>query len=129
MNNKTFGWLLTIILALTAASCTLFDNTRSPQGYVRHCVRLLDRDGLYADQPEWQAKKKEVLSTARSLSAWDEIHSLVQEAASVAGGQHSFLMPPVKDTASFSEFVPDVTHLLSFLISVAIIGLWKSILI
>lgn len=111
MNNKTFGWLLTIILALTAASCTLFDNTRSPQGYVRHCVRLLDRDGLYADQPEWQAKKKEVLSTARSLSAWDEIHSLVQEAASVAGGKHSFLMPPVKDTASFSEFVPDVMML------------------
>jgi len=49
------------------------------------------------------AKKKEVLSSAKAISTMDEAHSLVLEAAKVAGGKHTALIAPVKDTASFQE--------------------------
>ena len=72
---------------------------------------LLDRDGLYADRPEWAEKRKEVLKAAKSIADLDAAHSLVQEAADVAGGKHSFLWAPVKDTASYPESVPEVEML------------------
>ena len=93
------GWL--------GASCSLFDNQGTPKGYVGHCVRLLDRQALYADKPEWRTKRTEILSAAKAISTMDEAHSLVEEAAAVAGGKHSFLMAPVKDTASYPEVAPE----------------------
>jgi len=101
---------LSTILVATAASCS-FSSQGTPEGYVRYCVRLIDRDGIYADQPEWKEKKEEVLSSAKSISTMDDAHSLVEEALSVAGGKHSFLMAPVKDTASYDEFPPEVEML------------------
>lgn len=49
--------VLAVVIA-AVASCGLFDNQSTPEGYVKHCVRLLDRDGLYAGKPEWKAKRK-----------------------------------------------------------------------
>lgn len=109
--KKLIGYFLLLILALSAASCTLFINQRTPKGYVRYAVYLLDRDGLYADRPEWAEKRKEVLKAAKSIADLDEAHRLVQEAADVAGGKHSFLWEPVKDTASYPESVPEVKML------------------
>jgi hypothetical protein len=74
-------------------------------------VYLLDRDGLYADRPEWAEKRKEVLKAAKSIADLDAAHTLVQEAADVAGGKHSFLLAPVSDTASYPESVPEVEML------------------
>lgn len=102
---------LFLILALSAISCTLFVNQHTPKGYVRYAVYLLDRDGLYADRPEWGEKRAEVLEAAKAISSLDEAHRLVQEAADVAGGKHSFLWEPVRDTASYQEFVPEVEML------------------
>jgi hypothetical protein len=109
--KRIITWSLVAVLAFAAASCTFSDNQRTPAGYVRHCVRLLDRDGLYADSPEWKLKKKEVLSKAKTITTMEEAHSCVEEAGSVAGGKHTFLFAPVKDTASYLEKVPEVSLL------------------
>ena len=99
------------LLAFLVTSCTLFDNQSTPAGYVRHCVKLLDRDGLYADSPEWEAKKKEVLASAKSFTTMDEAHECVQDAGYVAGGKHTFLQAPVKDTTTYPELTPEVKML------------------
>ena len=109
--RKTLPSLLAAALAFAAASCTFFDNQSTPAGYVRHCVRLLDRDGLYADSPEWKLKKKEVLSSAKKITTMEEAHSCVDEAGHVAGGKHTFLWPPVTDTTTYSEQAPEVALL------------------
>lgn len=109
--KKLIETLLLLILALSAGSCTLFINQQTPKGYVRYAVYLLDRDGLYADRPEWAEKRAEVLKAAGAIADLDEAHRLIQEAADVAGGKHSFLWAPVKDTASYPEFAPEVKML------------------
>ena len=101
--------ILLLLTLLIVSSCELPDfRHRTPESYVCHCVFLLDRDGLYADTPEWKAKKKEILAEAKAISSLDEAHDLVQAAADVAGGKHSFLIPPVTDTTSYQEFPPEV---------------------
>ena len=109
--KKTITYLLVAALASAAVSCTFFDNQRTPAGYVRHCVRLLDREALYADTPEWTLKKKEVLSKAKTITTMEEARSCVEEAGKVAGGKHTFLFAPVKDTASYPEQAPEVSLL------------------
>ena len=104
-------YLLAAVLTFALASCTFFDNQRTPAGYVRHCIRLLDRDGLYADSPEWKLKKEEVLSKSKTITTMEEAHSCVNEAGHVAGGKHTFLWAPVKDTASYQEHAPEVSLL------------------
>lgn len=103
------GKLLLLALAFSAASCTLFINQTTPKGYVRYAVALLDRDALYADRPAWKEKRAEVL--AAPVADLDEAHRLVQEAASVAGGKHSFIMAPVRDTTTYEEIAPEVSLL------------------
>ena len=107
--NKRIGKLLLLALAFSAASCTLFINQTTPKGYVRYAVALLDRDALYADRPAWKEKRAEVL--AAPVADLDEAHRLVQEAASVAGGKHSFIMAPVRDTTTYEEIAPEVSLL------------------
>ena len=109
--KKTIPYLLAAVMAAALASCTFLDNQRTPAGYVRHCVRLLDRDALYADSPEWALKKKEVLASAKNITTMEEAHSCVEEAGHVAGGKHTFLFAPVKDTASYPEQAPKVAML------------------
>ena len=99
------------LAALAAFGATSCDDQRTPTGYVRHCVRLLNRDGLYADSPEWKAKKKEVLASAKTISSLEEAHALVQEAGHVAGGKHTFIQAPVTDTTTFTELAPEVKML------------------
>lgn len=111
-----------IFLSLSALACGLIDNQSTPKGYVRHCVRLLDKHALYTDRPEWKEKRKEVLASAKAITSLDEAHSLVEEAAAVAGGKHSFLMAPIKDTASFQETVPEVKLLENAIVHVNLPG-------
>jgi len=92
-------------------SCSFFYDQSTPKGYVRYCVHLLDKDGLYANTDQWKTKKEDVLSQAKSITTMDEAHSLVQEAARVAGGKHSFIRPPVDGTLSYEELAPEVKML------------------
>ena len=108
MKRTIAGLLFSISLASVASSCVFFDDQSTPKGYVRHCVRLLDRDALYADRPEWKEKRADILSSSKTITSLEEAHSLVEEAAAVAGGKHTFLAKPVVDTASYEEFAPEV---------------------
>lgn len=105
--RKLFQTVSFFMFFLSAFSCGFYEDQDSPEGYVRHCVRLIDREALYADTPEWKIKKKEVLSSARTIISIDEAHVLVEDAAKVAGGKHSFLAKPVSDTATYKEFAPN----------------------
>lgn len=105
--RRLFQTVSIFMIVLSAFSCGVHEDQDSPEGYVRHCVRLMDREALYADTPEWKIKKKEVLSSARTVFSFDEAHTLVEEAAKVAGGKHSFLAKPVSDTASYKESAPE----------------------
>lgn len=101
------GLFALVICGIMAASCGLFDNQSTPQGYVKHCVGILDRQALYSDTPEWKETKAQILSEAEALTDFDGAHDLVSKAARVAGGKHSQLVPPVKDTASYPEIAPE----------------------
>ncbi|MCR4859115.1 MAG: S41 family peptidase, partial [Bacteroidales bacterium] len=46
-----------------------------------------------------------------TLTTMDQAHDAVSKAAKVAGGKHSSLVPPVKDTASYPEVAPEVKML------------------
>lgn len=110
--RKKIAYILLLLAALTVSSCRLPGFIqKTPKGYVRYCVALLDAQALYADTPEWKVKKREVLSALKSVSTMDDAHSAVQDAAGVAGGKHSFLQAPVKDTASYEESAPEVKML------------------
>lgn len=98
-------------MALAMVSCGLFENQSTPAGFVRHCVRLLDKQALYADTPEWQQTRKEILAEAKTLSGMDEARDAVSRAAAVAGGKHSRLAAPVVDTTRYKEEVPEVKML------------------
>lgn len=100
--------ILLLILALTASACVFTGNPNKPQGYVRYCVKILDRHALYADSPRWRQTRDSILSASKAISSFDEAHDLISRAAKVAGGKHSQLLPPIKDTASYSETAPEV---------------------
>lgn len=78
----------TLILLLTAlfmASCSN-PNTR----YVKKAVRIMDRNGIYAQGPEWKKAKQEALSA--KPSSLEDAQEIVTKAGKVAGGKHTYLM-------------------------------------
>ena len=99
--------ILVPLLLLLCVSCGWLDRQDTPKGYVRHAVRLLDAHALYANTSEWSACREEVLAQAKSFTTMDQAREAVSRAASVAGGKHSALVPPVRNTASYPETVPE----------------------
>ena len=104
---KHLIWI--VVAMMMAASCGMLESQDTPRGYVKNCVRILDKEALYADSPQWRAKKQAVL--AQKVSTMDEAHALIAEAADVAGGKHTFLREPVKDTVSYLEVAPETSVL------------------
>lgn len=73
-----------ILAALLIVSCG--DANRQ---YVRKAIRIMDKQGLFAEGPDWESAKAEALSaTPASL---EDAQEVVRTAAKVAGGKHSFL--------------------------------------
>jgi carboxyl-terminal processing protease len=97
-----------LLAAFAVTGCGFFGggNQGTPEGYVQYCVTMLDRQALYADTPEWAETKKAILS--EDITSMDEAHDAVSRAAAVAGGKHSRLVKPVKDTVSYDEVAPEV---------------------
>lgn len=81
------------------------------QTYVSDAIRLMDRKGLYAEGEEWEAAKKEALS--QNPETLEEAQAIINKAAKVAGGKHSYLLPADKVQArekrSNDEVSPTVT--------------------
>ena len=109
---KKFALFLCLTaLMLSPTSCGPSGNQDTPEGYVRYCVRYLGAAALYADTPEWKETKKEILAEARRIETMDEARQAVRKAARVAGGKHSTLIAPVKDTTSYEEAAPETRML------------------
>ena len=73
------------IVMLVVAGCT----QSAEKQYVRKAVRMMDRDGLFAEGPEWEDARSAAL--ASEPASMDEAYDVVREALKVAGGKHSFL--------------------------------------
>ena len=57
--------------------------------YVRKAIRLMDKQGLFSEGPDWESAKAEALSA--TPGSMEEAQEVVRAAAKVAGGKHSFL--------------------------------------
>ena len=82
MNN--FKHFILILAAFIATACT-----NSNKAYVRKAVRIMDKEGLFAEGPQWDTAKAEALAAAPATL--EEAHRVVEAALKVAGGKHSFL--------------------------------------
>ena len=59
------------------------------QQYVRKAIRVMDKQGLFAEGADWESAKAEALSA--KPGSMEDAQELVRSAAKVAGGKHSFL--------------------------------------
>ena len=77
--------------------------------YVRRAIRIMDKQGLFAEGPDWESARNEALSA--NPASLEEALEIVRTAAKVAGGKHSFLQLAGSVTAdATSEWpAPDVT--------------------
>lgn len=95
--------LLTILYVI---SCSSPNET-----YVRDAIQHMDRKGIYAEGEEWEAARKEALS--QDPETLEEAQEIINKAAKIAGGKHSYLMPADKAQArekrSNEEVSPNVT--------------------
>jgi len=90
MIEKRINILLFAILSIIGCS--------SPnQTYVRDAIQQMDRKGLYAEGEAWEAAKKEALS--QNPETLEEAQEIINKAAKIAGGKHSYLMPADKAQA------------------------------
>ena len=95
-----------LLAILSVISCSSPNET-----YVRDAIQQMDRKGIYAEGEEWEAAKKEALS--QEPETLEEAQEIINKAAKVAGGKHSYLMPADKAQArekrSNEEVSPSVT--------------------
>ena len=93
------------------ATLTIIGCSSPNETYIRDAIQQMDRKGLYAEGEEWEATKKEALS--QEPETLEEAQEIINKAAKVAGGKHSYLMPANKAQArekrSNEEVSPSVT--------------------
>lgn len=77
------------LLYLLLAICIASSCGNADKAYVRKAVRLMDKYGLFAEGPEWEAARTEALSAAPQTP--DDAKDIVRKALKVAGGKHSFI--------------------------------------
>ncbi len=79
--------------------------------YVRDAVRHMDKKGIYTEGEEWDAARKEALS--QKPQSLEDAQAIINKAAKVAGGKHSYLLSADKAQArekrSNDEVSPSVT--------------------
>ena len=81
--KKMILWALVVMLMV--AGCA----QSAEKQYVRKAVRIMDKDGLFADGPAWEDAR--IAALAAEPASMDEAYDVVREALKVAGGKHSFL--------------------------------------
>ena len=79
---------------LLLAILTLIGCSSPNQTYVRDAIQQMDRKGLYAEGEAWEAAKKDALS--QDPETLEEAQAIINKAAKVAGGKHSYLLPADK---------------------------------
>ena len=76
-------------MMMALAMCMVVACGNPDKAYVRKAVRLMDKQGLFAEGPAWEAARAEALSAAPQTP--DEAKDVVRAALKVAGGKHSFI--------------------------------------
>lgn len=93
------------------ATLTIIGCSSPNETYVRNAIQQMDRKGLYAEGEEWEAMKKWALS--QEPETLEEAQEIINKAAKIAGGKHSYLMPADKAQArekrSNEDVSPNVT--------------------
>ena len=77
--------------------------------YVRKAIRIMDKQGLFAEGPDWESARAGALSA--KPGSIEEAQEIVRTAAGVAGGKHSFLQLDGSVTADATSQwpAPEVT--------------------
>lgn len=76
------------------ATLTIIGCSSPNEIYVRDAIQQMDRKGLYAEGEAWEAAKKDALS--QDPETLEEAQAIINKAAKVAGGKHSYLLPADK---------------------------------
>ena len=77
-------------LLLLLAICLMASCSDPNIQYVKKAVRIMDRNGIYAQGSEWE--KAKAVALAAKPSSLEEAQEIVAQAGKVAGGKHTFLM-------------------------------------
>ena len=77
-------------LLLLLAICLMASCSDPNIQYVKKAVRIMDRNGIYAQSSEWE--KAKAVALAAKPSSLEEAQEIVAQAGKVAGGKHTFLM-------------------------------------
>lgn len=85
----------------------------SPKRYAEIALGFLE-EGYYAEGPEWDAVRQRVQDAAGSAENYEDLHGVLAEATTVAGGKHSFFLTPevnaqVSETAQAEYRAPEVS--------------------
>ena len=76
------------------ATLTIIGCSSPNEIYVRDAIQQMDRKGLCAEGEAWEAAKKDALS--QNPETLEEAQAIINKAAKVAGGKHSYLLPADK---------------------------------
>jgi len=71
------------------------------QQYVRKAVKLMNKRGLFAEGPAWEAARAAAL--AAEPATMEQAYDVCREALKVAGGKHSFISTVERQQASAAE--------------------------
>ena len=97
-----------LVVVIAMALCVAYCGD-SNQQYVRKAVRIMDKQGLFAEGPVWDSAKAEALSA--KPASLEEAQAIVRKEASIAGGKHSGLKlsGAVREDATSEWPAPSVT--------------------
>ena len=100
------------IITLAALASMLLAGCQSPeQQYVKKAVKLMDRQGLFAEGPEWEEARAAALAAKPATK--EEAYEVTRQALKVAGGKHSFIYTvegQQESAAEDKETAPSVTE-------------------
>ena len=89
------------ILLLAVAGGLLAGCGTPEQNYVSKAVKLMNKHGLFAEGPAWEAARADAL--AANPATMDEAYDITRQALKVAGGKHSFIYTVERQQQSAAE--------------------------
>lgn len=66
----------------------------SPERYGRVALDFMETMGLYAGDDAWQQARQEAEAAIERVDSREDVDPILEKAAKVAGGKHSFIMTP-----------------------------------
>jgi C-terminal processing protease CtpA/Prc len=89
------------ILLLAVAGVLLAGCGTPEQNYFKKAVKLMNKHGLFAEGPAWEAARADAL--AADPATMDEAYDVCRQALKVAGGKHSFIYTVERQQQSAAE--------------------------